>query len=162
VVSDINGFWFDMEPQPMLYLPSQQNPRRTTYLTVRAADDPMSIVGAVSNEVRTIDKNIAISHVKPLNEVINEHLSGVGIAADFAIGLVLVSLLLALAGVYGMATFTVAQRTREIGVRMALGARQRDVRMMTIKNAVKLAMIGVAVGLPLSLGLSISMASFLW
>jgi putative ABC transport system permease protein len=162
VVGDINGFWFEAEPQPMIYLPYTQNPKRTTYLAVRSSDDPMAVVGAVSNEVRKIDKNIAISLIKPLNEVITEQLSGVRVAADFSIGLVLTSLLLAMAGVYGMATFTVTQRTREIGVRMALGAKQRDVRMMTIKNALKLAMIGVAVGLPLSLALSISMASFLW
>jgi ABC-type antimicrobial peptide transport system permease subunit len=162
VVADISGFWFETEPQPMIYLPYTQNPRRTTFLTVRSNDDPMAVVGAVSNEIRKIDKNIAISQIKPLNEVITEQLSGVRVAADFSIGLVLTSLLLALAGVYGMATFTVTQRTREIGVRMALGAKQRDVRMMTIKNALKLAMIGVAVGLPLSLALSISMASFLW
>jgi ABC-type antimicrobial peptide transport system permease subunit len=109
-----------------------------------------------------VDKNIAIADIKPLNNVITEHLSGVRVAADFSIGLVITSLLLALAGVYGMSSFTVTQRTREIGIRMALGARQRDVRMMTIKNAVKLAMIGVAFGLPLSLALSIAMASFLW
>jgi putative ABC transport system permease protein len=162
VVGDINGFWFEAEPQPMIYLPYTQNPKRTTYLAVRSSDDPMAVVGVVSNEVRKIDKNIAISLIKPLNEVITEQLSGVRVAADFSIGLVLTSLLLAMAGVYGMATFTVTQRTREIGVRMALGAKQRDVRMMTIKNALKLAMIGVAVGLPLSLALSISMASFLW
>ena len=162
VVADINGFWFEPEPQPMLYLPHQQNPKRTTYVTVRSSGDPLAIAGAVSNEIRTIDKNVVISQIKPLNEVITEQLSGVRVAADFSIGLVLTSLLLALAGVYGMSTFTVTQRTREIGVRMALGARQRDVRMMTIKNALKLAMIGVGVGLPLSLALSISMASFLW
>jgi predicted permease len=162
VVSDINGFWFDPEPQPMLYLPYQQTPKRTTYLTVRSSGDPLAIVGAVSNEVRNVDKNIAIADIKPLNNVITEHLSGVRVAADFSIGLVITSLLLALAGVYGMSSFTVTQRTREIGIRMALGARQRDVRMMTIKNAVKLAMIGVAFGLPLSLALSIAMASFLW
>lgn len=162
VVGDINGFWFEPEPQPMLYLPHQQSPRRTTYFTVRSSGDPLAIAGAVSNEIRTIDKNVVISQIKPLNEVITEQLSGVRVAADFSIGLVLTSLLLALAGVYGMSTFTVTQRTREIGVRMALGARQRDVRMMTIKNALKLAMIGVALGLPLSLALSISMASFLF
>jgi putative ABC transport system permease protein len=162
VVADINGFWFEPEPQPMIYLSHQQNPRRTTFLTVRSSNDPLAIVGAVSNEVRMTDKNIAISHIKPLNEVITEQLSGVRVAADFSIGLVLTALLLSLAGVYGMSSFTVTQRTREIGVRMALGARQRDVRMMTIKNALKLAMIGVAVGLPLSLALSIWMASFLW
>jgi len=61
-----------------------------------------------------------------------------------------------------MATFSVAQRTREFGVRMALGASQRSVRMMTIKSAMKLALIGVCIGLPLSLGLSISMAHFLF
>ena len=162
VAADINGFWFEPEPQPMLYLPHQQNPKRTTYLAVRSTADPLAMAGPVSNEIRSIDKNVVISQIKPLSEVITEQLSGVRVAADFSIGLVLTSLLLALVGVYGMATFTVTQRTREIGVRMALGARQRDVRLMTIKNALRLALIGVAVGLPLSLALSISMASFLW
>ena len=162
VVTDINGFWFESEPEPMLYLPNQQKPSRTTYVTVRSSGDPMEVAGTVSREIRSIDKNAVISQIKPLNEVITEQLSGVRVAADFSTGLVLTSLLLALAGVYGMASFTVSQRTREIGVRMALGARQRDVRMMTIKNALKLTMIGVAVGLPLSLALSISMASLLW
>jgi putative ABC transport system permease protein len=163
VANDISGYWFEQEPAPMLYLPYTQNPKRTTFLAIRTASgDPMSVVPSVSNEIRKIDKDIAISYVKPLNEVITEQLSGVRVAADFSVGLVITALLLAMAGVYGMATFTVAQRTREIGVRMALGAKQRDVRMMTIKNALKLALIGVAIGLPLSLGLSISMASFLF
>jgi ABC-type antimicrobial peptide transport system permease subunit len=162
VVSDIGGYWFESAPQPMLYLPYPQSPRRTTYLAIRTTSDPMAIVSSATNEVRKIDKNIAIARIKSLNEVITESLSGVRVAADFAVGLVITSLLLALAGVYGMATFSVAQRTREIGVRMALGATQRSVRMMTIMSALKLATIGVAIGLPLSLALSISMASFLF
>jgi putative ABC transport system permease protein len=162
VVPDIARYWFEKGPAPMLYLPYTQNPKRTTYLTIRTTGDPLAIVGSASNEVRRVDKNIAIAKIKPLNEVITEGLSGVRIAADFAVGLVVISLLLALAGVYGMATFSVVQRTREFGVRMALGAQQRDVRMMTMKSAMKLALIGVCIGLPLSLALSISMASFLW
>jgi putative ABC transport system permease protein len=162
VVSDISGYWFEQGPQPMIYLPYTQNPRQTTYLAIRTSGDPSAFVGSVSNEVRKIDKNTAIAQIKPLNEVIAESLSGVRVAADFAVGLVITSLMLALAGVYGMATFSVTQRTREFGVRMALGAQQRDVRMMTMKSAFKLAMIGVGIGLPLSLGLSISMASFLF
>lgn len=162
VVADIGGYWFEQGPQPMLYLPYTQNPRRTTYLAIRTTGDPMAIVGSATNEVRKIDKNIAIARIKPLNEVITESLSGVRVAADFSVGLVVTSLLLALAGVYGMATFSVAQRTREFGVRMALGASQHSVRMMTIKSAMKLALIGVCIGLPLSLGLSISMAHFLF
>jgi putative ABC transport system permease protein len=162
VVPDIARYWFEKGPAPMLYLPYTQNPKRTTYITIRTTGDPTAIVGSVSNEVRKVDKNIAIDKVKSLSEVITEALSGVRIAADFSLGLVITSLLLALAGVYGMATFSVAQRTREFGVRMALGARQRDVRMMTMKSALKLAMIGVCIGLPLSLGLSITMASFLY
>jgi putative ABC transport system permease protein len=162
VVPDIARYWFEKGPAPMLYLPYTQNPKRTTYLTIRTAGDPLAIVGSASNEVRKVDKNIVIAKVKPLNDVITEGLSGVRIAADFAVGLVVISLLLALAGVYGMATFSVVQRTREFGVRMALGAQQRDVRMMTMKSAMKLALIGVCIGLPLSLALSISMASFLW
>ena len=162
VVADVSGYWFEQGPQPMIYLPYTQNPRRTTYLAIRTSGDPMAIVSTASNEVRKIDKDIAIAQIKPLNEVIAESLSGVRVAADFSVSLVITSLLLALAGVYGMATFSVAQRTREFGVRMALGARQRDVRMMTIKSALKLALIGVGIGLPLSLALSISMASFLF
>ena len=162
VVADIGGYWFETGPQPMLYLPYTQSPKRTTYLAIRTTGDPMAIVGSASNEVRKVDKNIAIARIKPLNEVITESLSGVRVAADFSVGLVITSLLLALAGVYGMATFSVAQRTREFGVRMALGATQRSVRMMTIKSAMKLAAIGVGIGLPLSLALSISMASFLF
>ncbi len=162
VVPDIARYWFEKGPAPMLYLPYTQNPKRTTYLTIRTTGDPTAIVGSASNEVRKVDKNIAIANIKSLREVITEALSGVRIAADFSVGLVITSLLLALAGVYGMATFSVAQRTREFGVRMALGATQRSVRMMTIKSALKLALIGVGIGLPLSLGLSISMASFLW
>lgn len=162
VVPDIARYWFEKGPAPMLYLPYTQNPKRTTYITIRTTGDPMAIVGSASNEVRKVDKNIAIAKIKPLNEVITEALSGVRIAADFSFGLVFTSLLLALAGVYGMATFSVVQRTREFGVRMALGATQRSVRMMTMKSALKLAMIGVCIGLPLSLGLSITMASFLY
>ncbi len=162
VVPDIARYWFEKGPAPMLYLPYTQNPKRTTFITIRTTGDPMAIVGSASNEVRKVDKNIAIARIKPLNDVITESLAGVRIAADFSVGLVITSLLLALAGVYGMATFSVAQRTREFGVRMALGATQRSVRMMTMKSAMKLAAIGVCIGLPLSLGLSISMAHFLW
>jgi putative ABC transport system permease protein len=162
VVPDIARYWFEKGPAPMLYLPYTQNPKQTTYITIRTTGDPRAIVGSASNEVRKVDKNIAIAKIKTLNEVITEALAGVRIAADFSVGLVITSLLLALAGVYGMATFSVVQRTREFGVRMALGATQHSVRMMTMKSALKLAMIGVAIGLPLSLGLSITMASFLF
>lgn len=162
VVSDVNDFWFDREPRPTVYMPFRQNPKRTTNLAIRTTGDPMQVVTGVVNEIRNTDKNLAISQIKPLKQVISDQLSAVRAAADAAGFCAFISLLLAVTGVYGMAAFHVTQRTREIGVRMALGAQQSDVLTMIIKHVLKLVAIGVGVGLPLSLALSISMSSLLW
>jgi putative ABC transport system permease protein len=162
VVSDVTSFWFDENPRPIIYLPFSQNPLRTFYLAVRTSGDPMQAVGAVASEIKRSDKSLAVAKIKSLNQFINEQISGVRVAADFAFFLVIISLLLAITGVFGMTTISVTQRTREIGLRMAIGAQPRRVRAMVVVRSLKLVAIGIALGLPLSIATSASMASFLW
>ena len=162
VVSNVNTFWFDQEPRPTFYVPYSQDPRPSMYVVARTSGDPVTGAAAVVNEVRQADQKLAVYDVKPMNDVITEHLAGVRIAVDLIILFSSVALILSATGVYGVVAFFVTQHTHEIGVRMALGALRRDVYAMVIKRGLMLVGIGIVLGLPLSFGLSIAMASFLF
>jgi putative ABC transport system permease protein len=135
------------ETKGQIYLPFRQKPLRTMRVVVRTSGDPTQLASAVRNEVRQIDREQPIFQVRTMTSLFNDFVAqprfNMVLLAVFA-GL---ALLLATVGIYAVMSYSVTQLTHEIGVRMALGAKQRDVLNMVLGQAAKLAVFGLAIGL---------------
>jgi putative ABC transport system permease protein len=143
VTGDVKQFGLDSEPSLDEYFPSLG----AQYLLVRSRGNAASLESAVQREIHLIDAELPISDVRTMDEVVGESSRTrrwtMGLLAAFA-GL---ALLLAVVGIYGVMAWSVMQRTREIGIRMALGARPGQVIAMVLHYALKLAAAGLAIGI---------------
>jgi putative ABC transport system permease protein len=166
VVADIRQMGIDAPVKAEMYLPYQQNNSQWWHapnmLAIRVSGDPMSLVAAVSREIHTVDPDQPISVIATMAKLIGEETDqrrvGMILLATFA-G---IALLLSALGIYGGLAYFVAQRTREIGVRVALGARTRDVMKMVMKQGMRLTLFGVGIGLIGGLALARLMKSLLF
>jgi putative ABC transport system permease protein len=153
---------FDSEVRPETFLPHTQNPSGSLTILVRASSDPLSLVGAIRSQVSEIDPNQAIYGVKTMDQWLGEMISqrrfNMLLLAIFA-G---VALVLAAVGIYGVISYSVTQRTHEIGVRIALGAARRDVMRLVVGQAARLAVIGLGAGLVTAFALTRLMTSLLY
>src|SRR5579884_2203469 len=138
-------------PQPCVYIPLEQNFADSMTLYVRSKGDPRRILGDVQREIRSAGPRILITSVRTGSEIIDNGLfqarMGVGLLSAFG----LLALTLASIGLYGIVAYGVSRRKREIGVRMALGARQTSVVALVVREGMSLVLTGVAIGLALAL-----------
>jgi len=150
------------EPTPCVYLPLAQNHETGVTLHVRAAASPASLVTAVHQAVQSLDKNIPITNVTPMTALIDTSLYAARMGAMLLGVFGALALLLAGVGLYGVMSFSVSRRTRELGIRMALGARRGDVLSLVLKEGMTMVGIGVALGLGTAAALTRLLASFLY
>jgi putative ABC transport system permease protein len=164
VVGDVKHFGLDLPEQPGLYSPYTQAPpwKRWTSLVVRTQSDPASIAGAVKQQVWKVDPQLPLTKVQTMDEVA----SGSFAARRFNMLLLVIfaglALVLAAVGIYGVMSYAVTQRTQEIGIRMALGARAVDVLRLIIRNGMTLISIGVVIGLAGAFALTRLLATLLF
>jgi predicted permease len=137
--------------QAHVYLPFSQQPRRGMTILVRAADPPDRIASAVQEVLRGIDPNLQGFFTRTLIEHVAVSTLPVRLAAALTLGVAALALALALVGLYSLVSFLVAERTHEIGLRMALGADAVAVLRLVVGYGVKLALVGLAVGVPTAL-----------
>ncbi|HUI57569.1 MAG TPA: FtsX-like permease family protein, partial [Bryobacteraceae bacterium] len=129
---------------------------------VRSAGDPELLAGAVRDAVRQVDSNQPIFDLKSMQQRISEETSGVRASAVNMSVYAVIALLLAVTGIYAVVSYSVVQRTHEIGVRMALGAAGADIARMTLRQGIAIAAAGLAAGVPLSYTLMRVMSSALY
>jgi predicted permease len=149
-------------PRPFVYRPQWQYRVGATTMVVRAEADPQKVIALVRGELQQLDPNMPIASVRTLVERLSLPLLPARIVASALGGFGLVALLLAAIGIYGVMSYAVSKRTREIGVRMALGARAKDVLKLVMTQGMALTLIGVAIGAPAALGLTRLMKSVLF
>lgn len=162
VARDGKYFNISEEPRSFVWGPITQNYTSTASLVVRTAGDPRAAIAAVRNEVHSLDPNLPVYDVKTMTEHMRLALFPARIAATVLGCFGFVALTLAAIGIYGVTSYSVAQRTREIGIRMALGAQLNDVLRLIIAQGIKLTVIGVALGLGGAFALTRAMSSLLY
>ena len=131
-------------------------------LMIRATNKPESVVAAVRHEVQALDKNQLVHSIRTLESVMAEAVAAPRFRTSLLGVFAVVALILAVAGIYGVMSYAVTQRTREIGIRMALGARAADVLKLIVRKGMGPVLLGVALGLAGAIGLTRLMASFLF
>jgi putative ABC transport system permease protein len=162
IVADTRDQGADNPVRPMVYFGALQGISRSLGWVIETAVPQETIVESVRAEIRAIDPNIPPFGVQSMEAMIDESLGGDTIMAKIMAVVALIALILALAGVYGVMGYTVSQRTQEMGIRMALGARGRDVLSMVVRQGGLLALIGVVVGVGVALGVTRSLSFFLF
>jgi putative ABC transport system permease protein len=160
VVGDIRHQSLQGPLSTTMYMPSQEPGRRN--LVIRTQGDPMSLVGAVRKEVTALDPDQPIAAIRPMTEWVAMSAAGARYRTILLGLFALLAMILAATGIYGVMSYSVAQRTQEIGVRMALGARPLDVMRLVVQQGMILALIGVAVGVAGALALTRVMSSLLF
>ncbi len=162
VAGDVKNTGLDAEPKLATYEPHAQRPRGTMDILIRTSVSPMSLADAVRSEIRAADKDAPVYSVGTMEKRIQASVAprrfNMALLTIFA----LMALVLAAIGVYGVMSYTVAERTREIGIRMALGAQSSDVLKMVVKQGLMLATAGIVSGLVASLFLTRLMTSLLF
>ena len=147
-------------PYSAMYWPSIQN--SGTNLVIRTQGDPASLAAAVRKEVKAIDPDQPVAAVRTMDEWVDMSVASSRYRTVLLGLLALVALVLASTGIYGVMSYSVAQRTHEIGVRMALGARRFDVLKLVVRQGMILVVIGVALGIAGAFALTRVMASLLF
>ena len=147
VVKEGKYFNISEEPRPFIWAPLTQDYMSHGVLVVRTTADPNSLFGPVRAEIGRIDPNLPLFEVKTLTDHLRLALFPARIAAIVLGVFGFVALLLSAIGIYGITSYAVAQRTHEIGIRMALGAQVGDVMKLMLNHGLKLTMIGAAIGL---------------
>jgi putative ABC transport system permease protein len=147
VVGDIRQTGMDEPAPPATYLTFLQRPIDSMTIVLRSAVPPATLLGAARERVRAVDPDLPLVSVRTLDEVLAESLTPRRLPMLLLGGLALLALTLGALGIYGVTSYVVEARTPEIGVRMALGAKPRDVLAMVLGDGMKLVVAGTALGL---------------
>jgi putative ABC transport system permease protein len=145
-----------------VHVPLGQSPLDVMSLVVRTDRDPLKVVSGIRGDIEALDKDLPLFGVKTLNDYLGQSVSKPRFSAFVLAIFSGMALLLATVGIYGVVSYSVTQRTHEIGIRMALGAERRNVLRLVVKEGMSLALIGVGVGLMPALVLTRFLASMLY
>jgi putative ABC transport system permease protein len=167
VVGDMRQMGLDVAAEPEMYFPYTQRTddgqfNWPSHLVVRAPGDPMALASAVRSAVWEVDAEQPVSNIRTMSDVVDAELANRNTQLTLVGSFAVVALLLACVGLYGVLSYAVAQRTSEIGLRMALGAERRNVVRAVLRSALLLAGLGIVIGLPVALGLTHLLASVLF
>jgi predicted permease len=162
VVRDSAIITIGEDPLPVVYLPLLQNYSPAVTLQVRTSGKPEAVLGSVRSQVQSLDRNLAITNVNTIGELIDQGLWPARMGAALLSLFALLALLLASIGIYGVMAYSVSQRTQEVGIRMALGAQPLDVLKLIVGQGMLLASSGLIIGLLVAFALMRVLASLLF
>jgi len=162
VVGDAKNRNLSSEFRPGYFVPQAQIPFNQMTLLVKTASDPHSLITAVQNEVHSMDKELPVFNVKTMDDYLAASVASPRFNTMLLAIFAAVALVLTIVGLYGVMSYSVAQRTNEIGIRMALGAQTRDVLRLIVSQGFKLVLLGLAIGLVGAFALMSVIASLLF
>lgn len=162
VVGNIRQENITDEVTPEMYLPFAQSRINSVTLFVRTTSDPLALAKSVRSEVLAIDKNQPVYDVKTLTQRVNEAVAVSRSLMVLFAAFALLALVLGSVGIYGIVSYSVTQRTHEIGIRMALGARAANVLSLIMKNGLTLVLAGIVIGVGSAIGLTRFLATLLF
>jgi putative ABC transport system permease protein len=161
IVGDVKDAGLDEADPPQLYMPYRQWPVQGMAVVMKTAVPPASIGEAVRREVYAVDPNMPVANMRTLEQIVARSISQPRFYMTLLAVFAVVALILAAIGIFGVLSYAVAQRTREIGIRMALGAQEATVRRLVVREAMALAIGGVAIGTVCAFFLSRSLVASL-
>ena len=162
VVEDVRQNWWNSPSQPTIYRPLLQAPDQGMTLVLRTNADPTGYVSPIRAILRQLDSSIALAEVRTLDNEVRDSVGIIRIMGVLMIVFGAIALALSAVGVYGVLSESVAQRTREIGIRMALGASESTVRALVLRHALKLTAVGLALAIPLAFAINRAMAALIF
>ena len=162
VVGDIRFQDFTATAGPAAYWPHPQLAYGTMTLTVRTAGDPLPLAPAVERTIRALDKDQPVADVRTMEQWVAKTLAQARFSSTLLTVFAGLAMLLAAIGIYGVMSYTVGQRTSEIGIRLALGADARDILTMIVGGAMRLAALGLGIGVVLALALTRTLTTLLY
>jgi predicted permease len=162
IVGDVKFSDLTIDPKPTTYWPHPQLAYSGMTFTVRTAGDPMALAASVERAIRTIDKDQPVAEVRSMNQWVAKALAQARFSSTLLAIFANLALALAAIGIYGVMSYAVSQRTSEIGIRLALGATTGDVLMMIVRDGLRLAVVGLTIGVLLALALSRTMTTLLY
>ncbi len=162
VINDIKSVELSADPAPEIYVPFSQRPRTAMTLIARTTVKPEELAAAMRAAIQSVDKEQPVYRVRTMEQFFSDVVAAPR-ATMFLLGVLAVAaLILAAVGIYGVMAYAVTQRTHEIGIRMALGARGDDVLRMVVKQGMRFALAGVAIGLAAAFALTRLMKDLLF
>jgi putative ABC transport system permease protein len=162
VVADMRRDGLTRDPVSQVFQPLTQDPARGMDFVVRAASDPLTLAPAVRSAIGSVDKTVPVFNVSTLDEQLHEQTEPMRFETALLSAFATLAMLLAAFGIYGITRYSVAQRTHEIGVRMAVGAKRADVLTLVLGQALQLTLAGVGIGLLGAVALTRFLSSLLY
>ena len=161
VLGDVPNLAVGTDPQAEIYVPFAQIPSATQNLIVRTAGDPRSLTAAVRARVLALDRDQPVTGIQSMDEVLGAGAAQPRFTTYLLGGLAATAFLLSMVGIYGVIAYSVAERTQEMGIRIALGADGRDILGLVLGHGMALAGTGIAIGLAAAFALTRLMSSLL-
>lgn len=131
---------------PTIYLPHAQSPRLGMSLLLRTGTDPQAVMASIPQAVLSVDRDLPVTDLLEFQQHLTNQFAGVGVVVDLLIAFSVLAILLAGLGVYGLTAYIMAQRIKEFGIRMALGARRQKMLGMIVREALLLCVVGLCLG----------------
>ena len=162
IVGDMRKFGLDREPPPELYISYAQSPPHFMYFVVQTHGNPLGVVDAMRAQVRQVNANVAVDDLATMDELLSSSVAEPRFNTMLLGSFAVLALVLATLGIYGIVSYSATERTREIGVRMALGAQSGDVFKMMVGQGIMLTGAGLALGVVASLAMTRLMGGLLY